>query len=92
MKKTQPRRSSITSSSNEQSKPHEVSPVNSNKKRILTNLTNEIVTLEIEQIAYIYMQNTITYVKDVNGKISTSNSSLEEIYGELDSATFLRSA
>jgi len=61
-----------------------------NKKRILTHLKNEIVTLEIEHIAYIYMENTITYVKDVNGKISTSNNSLEEIYADLDNTVFFR--
>lgn len=76
--------------SNEQLKVHDISGSTANKKRILTNLKNEIVPLEIEQIAYIYMENTITYVKDVNGKISTSNSSLEEIYSELDNATFFR--
>lgn len=61
-----------------------------NKKRLLTYLKNEIVSLEIEQIAYVYMENTITYVKDINGKISTSNSSLEEIYSELDNDVFFR--
>lgn len=62
----------------------------SNKKRILTYLKNEIVSLEIENIAYIYMENTITYVKDINSKVSTSNSSLEEIYNELASTAFFR--
>ncbi|MBB4802149.1 hypothetical protein HNP37_002222 [Flavobacterium nitrogenifigens] len=62
----------------------------SSKKRILTYLKNEIVSLEIENIAYIYMENTITYVKDINSKVSTSSSSLEEIYNELDSNVFFR--
>jgi len=64
--------------------------LSSPKERILTHLKSEIVSLEIEQIAYIYMENTITYVKDINGKISTSNSSLEELFTELDSSIFFR--
>ncbi|KQB42739.1 LytTR family transcriptional regulator [Flavobacterium aquidurense] len=76
--------------SNEHLKTTDISAPALNKKRILTNLKNEIVTLEIEQIAYIYMENTITYVKDINGKISTSNNSLEEIYSELDNTIFFR--
>ncbi len=75
---------------NEQIKTPETSVLPSNKKRILTHLKNEIVTLEIDQIAYIYMENTITYVKDVNGKVSTSNSSLDEIYSDLDNTIFFR--
>ncbi|KUJ62373.1 hypothetical protein AR687_07890 [Flavobacteriaceae bacterium CRH] len=60
------------------------------KKRILTHLKSELVALEIHQIAYIFMENTITYVKDVNGKISTSTSSLDEISNELDNTSFFR--
>lgn len=60
------------------------------KKRILTHLKSELVALEIHQIAYIYMENSITYVKDLNGKISTSNSSLDEICNELDNMAFFR--
>jgi hypothetical protein len=61
-----------------------------NKKRILTYLRNEIITLEIEDIAYIFMEDTITYVKDINGKISNSNSSLDEFFDKLDPAVFFR--
>lgn len=76
--------------SNPDLKTPEDSALASGKKRILTHLKNEIVTLEIDQIAYIYMENTIVYVKDINGKTSTSNSSLEELFTELDNSLFFR--
>jgi hypothetical protein len=68
----------------------DISAPTSPKKRILTHLKSELVALEIDQIAYIYMENTITYVKDVNGKTTTSTSSLDEIYTELGNSIFFR--
>lgn len=81
-------KSKLESDSTLKTQENEVSTMG--KKRILTHLKSEIVTLEIEQIAYIYMENTITYVKDINGKTSTSNSSLEELFNELDNTVFFR--
>ena len=60
------------------------------KKRLLTYLKNELVPLDLEEIAYIYMENTITYVKRMDGKISTSNNSLDELYNDLDHSLFFR--
>ncbi|UOY07466.1 LytTR family transcriptional regulator [Muricauda sp. SCSIO 64092] len=60
------------------------------KKRILTYLRNELLSIAIEEIAYIYTENTITYVVDFNGKKSTTNSSLDELYSGLDSSFFYR--
>lgn len=60
------------------------------KKRILTQLKNELLSIPIEEIAYIYTENSITYVLDVSGKKSTSNSSLDELYSHLDETTFFR--
>ncbi len=61
-----------------------------NKKRVLTYLRNEIISLEVEDIAYIFMEDTITYVKDNNGKLSNSNSSLDDFFDKLDPAVFFR--
>lgn len=61
-----------------------------NKKRVLTYLRNEIISLEVEDIAYIFMEDTITYVKDIHGKLSNSNSSLDEFFDKLDPAVFFR--
>ncbi|NJB35090.1 LytR/AlgR family response regulator transcription factor [Croceivirga sp. JEA036] len=61
-----------------------------NKKRILTYLRNELLTVSVEDIAFIYTENTITYVVDMTGKRSTTNSSLDELYSGFDSNYFYR--
>lgn len=60
------------------------------KKRILTYLRNELLPIATGEIAYIYTENTITYVMDVHGKRSTTNSSLDELYNSLDPSFFYR--
>lgn len=60
------------------------------KKRILTYLRNELLTISTEEIAYIYTENTITFVVDLNGKRSTANNSLDELFSNLDSSYFYR--
>ena len=60
------------------------------KKRILTYLRNELLSITIDEIAYIYTENTITYVVDINGKKSTTNSSLDELYSGFDNSFFYR--
>ncbi len=64
---------------------------NSNeKKRILTYYRNELVPLATTDIAYVYTENAITYIKSIDNKLSHSNTSLEEIYKNLDSHHFFR--
>ncbi|MCK0160514.1 LytTR family transcriptional regulator [Allomuricauda sp. F6463D] len=60
------------------------------KKRVLTYLKNELVSLSIEDIAYIFTENTVTYVKRLDGKVTTSNNSLEELSNDLDDSQFFR--
>lgn len=60
------------------------------KKRILTYLRNEILTVNIEDIAYIFTENTITYVVNKNGKRSTVSTSLDELQSNLDPNLFYR--
>lgn len=74
----------------EQSKVKKEESKEKGKKRILTYLRNELLSIAIDEIAYIYTENTITYVVDVTGKKSTSNSSLDELYSGLDSTFFYR--
>lgn len=62
----------------------------SNKKRILTYVRNELVPVTIDEIAYIYTENTITYVVCTDGKRSTTNLSLDELYAQFDDAYFFR--
>ncbi len=70
--------------------PKENAKKENGKKRILTYLRNELLTIATDDIAYIYTENTITYVVDLNGRKSTTNSSLEELYSGLDSSYFYR--
>ncbi len=63
---------------------------NTNKKRILTYIRNELVPIPIEEMAYCYTENTITYVICTDGKRSTTNLSLDELFSQLDESYFFR--
>lgn len=60
------------------------------KQRILTYVRNELVPIPIKEIAYIYTENTITYVVCFNGKRSTTNTSLDDMYNNLNNTVFFR--
>ncbi|WP_417885203.1 LytR/AlgR family response regulator transcription factor [Zunongwangia sp.] len=60
------------------------------RKRILTYIKDQIVSIDPKEIAFIYMENTITYICCNNGKVYNSNNSLEEIYSDLSSQHFFR--
>ncbi|MDT7832938.1 LytTR family transcriptional regulator DNA-binding domain-containing protein [Flavobacteriaceae bacterium S356] len=60
------------------------------KTRILTYIRNELVPVRIQDIAYVYTENTITYVVCFDGKKSTSNVSLDDMFTNLDSSLFFR--
>jgi len=60
------------------------------KKRILTYIRNELLTIPTEEIAHIYTENTITYVICHDGKRSTTNLSLDELFSNLDNSYFFR--
>ena len=60
------------------------------KKRILTYIRNELVPIAIDDIAYIYTENTITYVVCFDGKQSTTNMSLDDLFTNLNSVLFFR--
>ena len=60
------------------------------KERILTYVRNELVPISIKDIAYVYTENTITYVICFDGKRSTTNMSLDDMYTNLNSTLFFR--
>ncbi len=60
------------------------------KKRILTYIRNELIPINIDEIAYIHTENTITYVICADGKRSTSNVSLDDMFTSLDPSLFFR--
>lgn len=59
-------------------------------KRLLTNRRNEIVPISVNDIAYIFTENTITYIVCKDGQKSTINESLDEIYKKIDERLFFR--
>lgn len=71
---------------------NENNTADSSKKRILTYHRDELLTIPIETIAYIYVDHTITYVVSFDGKKSTTNSSLDELYTSLDNINFYRAS
>ena len=60
------------------------------KKRLLTYIRNELMPVSIEDISYIYLENTITYIIRKDGKRFTANDSLDQIYSSLDGKLFFR--
>ena len=60
------------------------------KQRILTYVRNELMPIATEDIGYIYVENTITYVVRKDGKRSTTSESLDQIYSYLDERSFFR--
>lgn len=68
----------------------EEKPVETSKQRLLTYVRNELVPVNIEDIAYIYVEHKITYLVCKDGRRSTSNESLDQIYASLDSQVFFR--
>ncbi len=62
----------------------------SSKTRLLTYVRNELVSVTTTNIAYIYVESTITYVVRRDGKKATTNESLDQIYSYLDPKLFFR--
>jgi len=60
------------------------------KKRILTYKKDEIVSINTEDIAFVYTENTITYIYCLDGKMFHSNDSLEGLYNDFDKTFFFR--
>lgn len=60
------------------------------KERILTYVRNELVPIATKDIAFVYTENTITYVVCFDGKRSTTNLSLDDMYTNLNSTLFFR--
>lgn len=59
-------------------------------KRFLAEKGLKLVPVEVENIAFIYLENKIIYVIDLAGDKSTLNLSLEEIYQTLPKEQFFR--
>jgi len=60
------------------------------KKRILTYYRNEILVIPTHSIAYMFIENAITYIVNMEGKKSIANESLDHLFTELNSKFFFR--
>lgn len=60
------------------------------KKRILTYHKDELIKLDIEDIAYILLDTGITYIYTFDNRQYNSNNSLDEVMKWLDQTTFYR--
>lgn len=60
------------------------------KDRILTYFRNELLIVQVTDIAFIYIENSITYVVTLDGRKSTSSHSLDNLITELDEHSFFR--
>jgi hypothetical protein len=64
--------------------------LDTDKKRILTFYRDELLTIPTENIAYIYVDSTITFVVCFDGGKSTTNASLDELQTSLSAIDFYR--
>ncbi len=60
------------------------------KRRILTYSRDKLISIKVDQIAYINTENTITKITCLDGKKYTNNSSLDELFSSLDHSLFFR--
>jgi hypothetical protein len=60
------------------------------KRRVLTYSKDKLISIKVDQIAYINIENSVTSVTCLDGKKYTNNSSLDELYGSLDHTIFFR--
>jgi len=60
------------------------------KKRILTYLKDKLISIKVEEIAFINTEHSITTIYCLDGKKYINNSSLDELYDSLDKTLFFR--
>ena len=60
------------------------------KNRLLTYSKDKLISIKVDEIAFIKTENSITWISSLDGKRYTSNSSLDELYNSLDPMLFFR--
>ena len=60
------------------------------KNRILTSSKNKLVSIKVDQIAFIRTEHSITSITCLDGEKYTNSSSLDELYNSLDPTIFFR--
>ena len=81
----------VYSSLNESSTTENGSHTNTKtKRRILTYSRDKLVSINVEDIAYINTENTITSITCLDGSVHTNNQTLDELFNSLDHSRFFR--
>lgn len=60
------------------------------KNRLLTYSKDKLISIRVEEIAFVGTENSITWIHCLDGKKYSSNSSLDELYQSLDPLLFFR--
>jgi len=60
------------------------------KNRLLTYSKDKLISIKVDEIAFIRTENSVTWISCLDGKRYTSNSSLDELYNSLDPMLFFR--
>lgn len=60
------------------------------KNRLLTYSKDKLISIKVDEIAFIRTENSVTWISCLDGKRYTSNSSLDELYNSLDQMLFFR--
>lgn len=60
------------------------------KRRLLSYSRDKLISIRVDEIAYINTENSITSIHCLDGKKYTNNSSLDELYNRLDQSIFFR--
>jgi len=60
------------------------------KNRLLTYSKDKLISIKVDEIAFIGTENSITWITCLDGKRYSSNSSLDELYSSLDPMLFFR--
>jgi len=61
-----------------------------NKTRLLTYLKDKLITIKVDEIAFISTEHSVTTITCLDGKKYNSNSSLDELGSSLDLVLFFR--
>ena len=81
----------VYSNINESSTTENDSPTNTKtKSRILTYSRDKLISINVEDIAYINTENTITSITCLDGNVHANNQTLDELFNSLDHSIFFR--
>ncbi len=60
------------------------------KRRLLSYSKDKLISIHVDEVAFIFTENSITSIVGLDGKKYIHNASLDELYNSLDPSTFFR--